>query len=78
MPMRRHAAALLLLLAAACGPTGGAVPEPEAKGATPPDTARTDVPRAAAPVDAVQRRLEQARRDAESRNREALEATEPR
>lgn len=72
MPMPRIAL-LALLLAAACGTPESAAPEPPPAAAAPVDTVRTD-----ARVDAVQRRLDQAQKDADARTREALEAAEPR
>ena len=70
-PIRQ--AALLLAAAAACGTPESAAPEPPPAAAAPVDTVRTD-----ARVDAVQRRLDQAQKDADARTREAMEATEPR
>lgn len=69
--------AALALALAACAPAEQAASDPSDDGSAPADTAA----RHAAPedprVEAVRRRLEQAERDAEARNREALDAARP-
>lgn len=67
-------AILLLALAAACGTPEDAVPGPPAHGGAPTDTLAPDSGLRDPRVDAVQRRLEQAEKDAAARNREALDA----
>lgn len=72
------AAALLLALLAACGTPEDAPPEAAAHGGAPIDTLAPDSAPRDPRIDAVERRLEQAEKDAAERNREALEAMEPR
>ncbi len=67
-------ALLLLALAAACGTPEDAVPGSSAHGGAPTDTLAPDSGLRDPRVEAVQRRLEQAEKDAEARNREALDA----
>lgn len=78
MKPTRLPALLLLLLAAACGTPDDAAPEPGAHGGAQTDTLTPDGGPRDPRVDAVERRLEQAERDAAERSREAMEAAEPR
>jgi hypothetical protein len=65
---------LLAATLAACAPSEDALGR---GGAAPPDTAVHDTTPRDASIEEVQRRLEQAERDAAARNREALEAAGP-